>query len=374
MSSKKPSKDSESAKQPRTIVATKFPGLAPENQRPTPARPQDESAGNTETKAGTTSSPEPEPEKAQQSSLRGRPQQPRKGRGSVALHEAKKAQISRAEKKKPKQRNTSVTEEKSGEELDTFPKDSSATVVEFPGEDAEERAARLRKKRTTWIVVAASGLLVLITVGLVFYLSPVLAIKEIKVDGTSLITEQTALQALDPLMDRPLPQASEKRVLEHFSGLAAVKSVTTRAEPPHTLVVEVEEHVPVAMSPRGEKYVVFSSSADEIAQISKKQAQGYDLPVVASAEDVADPKLFNTITQVLGALPDDLREKVTKASGVSIDSIELTLTNGKTVLWGNAEDNEEKVQVLQALLGMSAKQSKGIKEYDVSTPHHPVTR
>ncbi|MDN6680201.1 MAG: cell division protein FtsQ/DivIB, partial [Yaniella sp.] len=76
----------------------------------------------------------------------------------------------------------------------------------------------------------------------------------------------------------------------------------------------------------------------------------------------------------LGSLPDDLRDQVRAASGSSIDSIELELTSGKVVMWGNNEDAEKKAKVLEALLGLEDDEAAQISEYDVSAPDFPVTR
>ena len=128
------------------------------------------------------------------------------------------------------------------------------------------------------------------------------------------------------------------------------------------------------MGPRGKEYVVFSNDGTELAEITAKKAQEFDLPVVASAADVADEDVFNTITEVLGSLPEDLRDQVRAASGSSIDSIELELTSGKTVMWGNNDQAEKKASVLDALLGLEDDEAAQISEYDVSAPDFPVTR
>src|SRR5699024_4744070 len=154
----------------------------------------------------------------------------------------------------------------------------------------------------------------------------------------------------------------------------AVENVTFRAELPHGVVVVIEEYEPVAMSPRGKQYVVFSEQGTELAEIPSKRAQEFDLPVVASASDVADQEIFATITEVLGTLPEELRNQVKAASGSSIDSIELELMNEKVVMWGNTGQADQKIRVLEALLGLDEEQTAQIREYDVSTPDFPVTR
>lgn len=243
-------------------------------------------------------------------------------------------------------------------------------VVELPP-SPEHR--KVRRRKIFWIITVVT--VVLLTAGCaVLYFSPILAIEEISHEGLDLVAESEAKERTAVLTDTPLPQVTDRSVTELFADTPAVDEVTLRAEPPHGLVVIVHEHTPVAMSPQGKQYVVFSEAGIELAEIPAKKAQEFDLPVVASASDVADQEIFDSITQVLGSLPDDLRDQIRAASGASIDSIELELSSGKTVMWGNTEHAEKKAAVLKALLGLDEKQAAEISEYDVSAPEFPVTR
>src|SRR5699024_6500187 len=183
---------------------------------------------------------------------------------------------------------------------------------------------KIKRRRALWISILST--LVLLGGGrAVLYFSPILAIEEIEHEGLDLVTESQAVERTAGLEGKPLPQVGERGVNELFENIPAVKDVTLRAEPPHGLVVNINEYQPIAMGPRGKEYVVFSEDGTELAEITSKKAQEFDIPVVASAADVTDEDVFNTITEVLGSLPDDLRDQVRAASGSSIDSIELEL-------------------------------------------------
>jgi cell division protein FtsQ len=62
------------------------------------------------------------------------------------------------------------------------------------------------------------------------------------------------------------------------------------------------------------------------------------------------------------------------ASAASVDAVELKLVDGKTVVWGNAEDRELKAKALEALLKMPADPKVPVSVYDVSVPRHPFTK
>lgn len=254
--------------------------------------------------------------------------------------------------------------------LEADDNDIDETVLELPP-SPEQR--KIKRRRALWISILST--LVLLGGGwAVLYFSPILAIEEIEHEGLDLVTESQAVERTAGLEGKPLPQVGERGVNELFENIPAVKDVTLRAEPPHGLVVNINEYQPIAMGPRGKEYVVFSEDGTELAEITSKKAQEFDLPVVASAADVTDEDVFNTINEVLGSLPDDLRDQVRAASGSSIDSIELELTSGKVVMWGNNEDAEKKAKVLEALLGLEDDEAAQISQYDVSAPDFPVTR
>ncbi len=244
------------------------------------------------------------------------------------------------------------------------------TVLELPPSPEHRKAKR---RRVLWIssaIIAA----ILGAGWAILYFSPILAIEEISHEGLDLVAQSEAEERTAQLIETPLPQVTDRTVTELFEDNPAVDYVSLRAEPPHGLVVIVHEHTPVAMSPSGKQYVVFSEQGIELTEIPSKKAQEFDLPVVASASDVADQEVFDTITEVLGSLPEDLRNQVRAASGSSIDSIELELSSGKMVMWGNSDQADKKTQVLQALLGLEEDQAAEISEYDVSAPDFPVTR
>ena len=283
---------------------------------------------------------------------------------------ARKTKTPKKRTKSPRSSPSSNTRPPLVPEQPAEPPSIDNTILELPP-SPEHRKARRRK--TIWIT-AASSLTVIAGGWALLYFSPILAIEDITHEGLDLVAASEAEERTTELIDTPLPQVSDRSVTELFADNPAVDDVTLRAEPPHGLVVIVNEHTPIAMSPRGKQYVVFSEAGVELAEVPAKKAQEFDLPVVASASDVVDEEVFDTITEVLGSLPDELRDQVRAASGSSIDSIELELSSGKTVMWGNNEQAEKKLQVLEALLGLDKAQAAEISEYDVSAPDFPVTR
>lgn len=252
------------------------------------------------------------------------------------------------------------------------PKDTTTAdnVVEFPETQGQAR----RRHRRIWWIGGAGVLVVLGILGAVLYFSPVLAIQAIKVTGTDLLALETAEERLQPLIGEPLPQVGQRAVEELLADEPAVDTVRVHAEPPNSFSVEVLEHEPVAMVPDGKNRDLYSADGQALATLPAKKAAAYKLPSVSSADDVSDPEVFEAITSVLGTLPEPIRARMESASAQTVDSVTLKLTDGRTVLWGNAEKGARKAQVLEALLKVPENEEAPIREFDVSTPDRPVTR
>ncbi len=243
-------------------------------------------------------------------------------------------------------------------------------VVEFPETQGQVR----RRHRRVWLISGAGVLVLLAILGAVLYFSPVLAIQQIKVTGTDLLEQSRAEELLEPVIEEPLPQVGQRTVEDLLAGEPAVDTVRVHAEPPNSLSVEIVEHQPVAMVPEGEGRVLYSASGEALATLTGERASTYQLPSVSSVDDVSDPEVFDVITSVLGTLPEPIRTRMESASAETVDSVTLQLTDGRTVLWGNADKGARKAQVLEALLNVPENEEAPIQEFDVSTPDRPVTR
>jgi cell division protein FtsQ len=91
------------------------------------------------------------------------------------------------------------------------------------------------------------------------------------------------------------------------------------------------------------------------------------LPVVALAAS-ADEAARREVASVVAALPDDLLAQTIRVRARSMDSITLSLVDGREIRWGSSDESDRKVQVLAILLKQRA------SVYDVSVPEQPTTR
>jgi cell division protein FtsQ len=241
-------------------------------------------------------------------------------------------------------------------------------VVAFP----VPRSKRVRRRA---VLVAASVVALVAGLMAVLMFTPVLAVRTITVEGTKMLSPAQVQSALAPLVGRPLPQVGPDEVNRLVLPIVQVKSVRTRAVPPNTLLVTVNERVPVALVKQQDGFSVVDGDGVEIAKA--KDGSEFPVPVIDPQGAHMSHETFLAVTGVLSALPADVLGQMATASADSVDSVQLKLSNGKTVVWGNSQDRDLKAKVLQALMKNAENPPKGqapVNVFDVSVPRHPVTR
>ncbi len=121
-----------------------------------------------------------------------------------------------------------------------------SNVVDLPPDP------RLRTRKR-WIIGVSVVAAVVVSLVLVLSFSPILAIKNIQVEGNSLVKEKDLQQALEPLHGVPLARVGTGRVMDLLGGQPAVKDAIVQAEVPDTLRIQIIEHHPVAVLTEGSK-------------------------------------------------------------------------------------------------------------------------
>jgi cell division protein FtsQ len=238
-------------------------------------------------------------------------------------------------------------------------------VIAFP----EPKRHRTRRY-VVWTVAVTAAVVAAVILGAVF--SPALAVRTITVDGTRLLTADAVQGALGPVEGKPLPQVTGQEVNDLLKPLVQVRSATIEARPPSELLVHVEERVPVALLKKGDSFVMVDVDGVQLGATADQSAVA--LPLIDAGAGAGNTQLFKAIAAVLDTLPADVLARMSAASAASPDAVELKLVDGKTVVWGNAEDRELKAKALEALLKMPADPKVPVNVYDVSVPRHPFTK
>ncbi len=128
---------------------------------------------------------------------------------------------------------------------------------------------------------------------------------------------------------------------------------------PGTLVVTVTPRVPIAVTSANGRFWLMDSTGNPYLAVSAPPA-GL-VPVKLATPGVGDPATVAALT-VVAALPKDLRAQVADLSARTSYDIELKLTDGRSVIWGDATDSAKKVEILPAVLAQDG------TVYNISDP------
>lgn len=236
-----------------------------------------------------------------------------------------------------------------------------------------------KRRRRNVIYGVAGVVVVMVLVMAVAIFSPALAVKTVVFEGRKLVSEQTLQTALAPVIGTPLPQVTEGEVQDLLKPVIQVKSAIISAQPPSTLVVRLVERVPVALLKNNDDYLLVDQDGVELGATTDPTSVA--LPLIDGGKAVIGQATFNAMTAVLANLPQNILGQLANASAASPDAVELKLTDGRSVIWGDASDMELKAQVLEALLNAPAPtaapgkpEPAPVQVFDVSAPRHPVTR
>ena len=241
---------------------------------------------------------------------------------------------------------------------------AEASILAFP-----EPPAR-RRRRYVLIGTGVSAVLLPALFAVLFF-SPALEVKNLQVQGNSLLTVEEAEAALAPLRGTPLTLISDADAGELLADRPEVEKVEVAAVPPSDLLVTITERVPVAVLQNGREFLLIDADGRQLKAVGERGAVA--LPLIDGGADAVNSEVFSTVTAVLAALPQNVLAQLDHASAETLDSVELKLANGQTVFWGSSDANAAKAKALEALLLVPATDPP-VQVFDVSTPNRPVTR
>jgi cell division protein FtsQ len=226
-----------------------------------------------------------------------------------------------------------------------------------------------RRRRIGWLTgLAVFGVSAALIAVAVF--SPILALREIRVDGTTRLDPAVITEAVSGQLGTPLALIDENRIRDELGQFTSIRSYVTELIPPGTLVIHIVERTPLGVigTPSGFEVV---DAAGVVLESSPARPGG--LPLLQVDESGAEGTGFAAMVEVLIALPPDVLAQVDSIAARTRDDVTLTLTgSNQRVVWGSAADSDRKADILAALLGRFATAGPG--EYDVSAPGSAVFR
>jgi len=235
------------------------------------------------------------------------------------------------------------------------------------------RVRRAVDPRRRLLTVLGGGALVVGIVAWVVLGSPLLAVRTVQVDGETRLTEEQVVDVAGVAEGTPLVRVDTAAAAARVAALPQVASVEVTRGWPNMVVVTLAERIPVAVVAESGTRRLVDADGVVFDTISGETPAGV-VPL-----DVPDPGPGDAATTAalgaLTALPRDVRAEVTGVAAGTADDVTLTLTDGRSVLWGSADRTERKAEVLEALLDQIGSGALDPADtLDVSTPDSVVLR
>lgn len=238
----------------------------------------------------------------------------------------------------------------------------------FERDEVRRFTAHLRRRRMVWLSISGALVAVLIFVAIGVF-TPIMALQTITVEGATRVPANQIVTALQPEINKPLPLVNMDSVRRAVEAQPLVKSYSTVASPPHTLVIKIVERSPIGYLPTPTGFTMVDP-AGVVMENSVERIPG--IPLFTVEGDSTTSPGFQAGVDVLESLPASLAGQVDQVIAKTTDDVTLVLTGGARVFWGGPENAAFKNHVLTKLLAVNPVGS--VSEYDVSSPKTAVVR
>jgi cell division protein FtsQ len=230
------------------------------------------------------------------------------------------------------------------------------------------RRARQRRLRAALPWLIALGVLAALggAVAVVFETSLV-GVSHIEVigapgDEVRVLADEVRVFAAVP-SGTPLAGLDKAAVRRRVLAAPVVRDVTVLRRFPGTLVLDVTLRQAVAVVPVVDGVLLLDGTG---AAFQPTRTPPPDLPVVRLAAPLPGDLTTRSALIVLAALPATIRAIMVQLEADAPTRVRLHLTGDRTVVWGDATDNQEKLRVLTTLLASDDGARPGT--LDISAP------
>ncbi|HTY26957.1 MAG TPA: FtsQ-type POTRA domain-containing protein [Mycobacterium sp.] len=213
----------------------------------------------------------------------------------------------------------------------------------------------------TWLVVLT---VIGVGLGLILYFTPLMSARSLVVTGTGVVTREEVVDAAKVKLGTPLLQIDTDEVADRVAGIQRVASARVQREYPSTLRITIVERVPIVVKDYPDGSHLFDKDGVDFATAPPPPGLAY---IDVDHPGPNDPPTKAAL-QVMTSLSPEVVGQVSRIAAPSVASITLTLTDGRTVVWGTTDRTDEKAEKLGALLTQPG------RTYDVSSPDLPTVK
>ena len=212
-----------------------------------------------------------------------------------------------------------------------------------------------------WLVLAGLAVLVL-AMGWLVGFSSALGVRTVSVSGEHRVAAGQIRAAAGIRHGAPLARLDTGAVRDRIAAIPAIRSVTVSVSYPSTVRIRVTERTAVGFRRSADGVVLVDAADVPFATVARPPG---GLPELEVTGDQARSAAAATVA---AALPADFIAAVGRISVPTVQSITLTLTDGRTVLWGGTDRSAEKAKLVPVLVHQPG------SYFDVSDPSSVISR
>lgn len=227
--------------------------------------------------------------------------------------------------------------------------------------DRDPDGERRRGPAVRWVVL---GVAVVVTAVVVAYFTPAFAVRSVRVDGLAAVSEEQVREQLRIPDGLSMLRIDTTAMAARVASIPRVRTARVQRDFPGSVRVTVVERTAVLWFKAGGNPHLMDGEA--VAFAVEPPPPG--VPELVTPGGSAPEQITRAAVAVLTALPPGLPAQVAKVTGRSASDIQLLLHDGRTVLWGGADQAERKAAVVGPLLTREG------TVYDVSSPNLVTVR
>lgn len=215
-------------------------------------------------------------------------------------------------------------------------------------------------RRWPWILaLVLVGTFFLASIYAVFF-SPLLGVRTVTITGAPESLTAKVRAVVDVPAGTPLARVDLDVVAAKVEGIPEVADVEVARGWPDTLSIVLTQRVPVAVTSANGQFWLLDATGDPYLAVGTPPAGLVTVALVAPG--IGDPSTIAALA-VTAALTPEFRAQVASVSARTDFDVELTLIDGRKIIWGEATDSDKKMQILPSLL-----LAQEGTEYDVTDP------
>lgn len=227
-------------------------------------------------------------------------------------------------------------------------------------------AGHMRKQRRGWLVAGGAVAALALFIALCAF-TPLTAVRDVQITGAKAVPEEDLQRALSRFEGVPLALVDDGEVHKALEVFPLIQRYKVERVPPHTLLVQVEERLPV-IAIKGEGGFEQFDAAGVKVGVSETATEG--VPEGRGAVSDRTSPAFGAAARIIRDIPVELRAQVRSVEASGAQDVALTLTSGLRVAWGDDSRSARKAIVLQTML--TALGDRALEVVDVSSPDAPV--